>query len=67
LAHFVPNLGQADFEFGHIHVFFVQPCLISNGLRSGDDAGQSLGEKKSGELYSNPFWVRLALWEGAES
>jgi hypothetical protein len=67
VAHFVPNLGQADFEFGQSHVCFVQPCLVSNGLRSGDDAGQLLGEKNSGELYSNNFWVRLAFSDDAES
>jgi hypothetical protein len=40
------------FEFGQ-SMCFVQPIR----LRSDDDAGQSLGEKKTGKLPSNNFWV----------
>jgi hypothetical protein len=39
----------------------------SFGLRSGDNTGQFLGEKQSGKLFSNHFWVRLALCDGAKS
>jgi hypothetical protein len=36
-------------------------------LRSGGDAGMLFGEKKLVKLSSDHFWMRLALYNGAQS